>query len=126
MKYTNESRHSIETEAFEMRYSCILNHTLSLNQTDPNPVRNLDCYFDRHNENKILCTWTEPEYPNGVRFLQEDQVTLSVRTPNKSIEIATKPREGGTCGVVVNALTNSWSASVAVSFKFFKYGKPFI
>ena len=115
-----------------MRYSCILNHTLSLNQTDPSPVRNLDCYFDRHNEHKILCTWTEPEYPNGqiryygVRFLQEGQVTFRVQTPNKSIEITTNPREGGTYGVVVNALTNSWSASAAVSFKYFKYGKPFI
>ena len=99
------------------------------NLTGPSPVRNLKCYFDRQDGDKIKCSWDEPELPNGlVRFYHIHLLHLgkhiyTSQTPNKRIEISVELLDGGNYEVGVNTVTNSWSAIASSLLKYRRLSK---
>ena len=87
-------------------------------------MRNLECYFDRQDGDKIKCSWDEPELPNGlIRFYHihlfyKGEYIYKSQTQNKSVEISVELWDGGTYVIGVNAVTESWSATIPNYLKY--------
>ena len=92
-------------------------------------MTSLECNFHRVNLDKILCTWNEPEYPNGpvryyyVSLMHEEKTLYGFQTPNRSAEIYINQHEDGDYLVGVNAMTHMWSAGAGTYVKHPKRGE---
>ena len=87
-------------------------------------MRDLECMFDRQNNDKLMCTWNEPEHPNGrvryyhVRLSGKREIIYDNETPDKHFELNHNLEDGETYVVGVNAKANSWSETTSTTFRY--------
>ena len=97
--------------------------------SEPSRVRNLKCYCDRQNNDKIICTWIEPEYIYDpiqlyhVQLVNNEQIIHTHETPDKRFEWAGALQHGGIYSIYVKAKTNIWGEDASTQFRYLKSGE---
>lgn len=87
-------------------------------------MRELQCHFDEQPNNKIKCTWKEPEYSNGqvryyhVRLINNGHYLYGNKTMGNIFELSYNFINAESYTVAVNAMTDQWSDTAATTLQY--------
>ena len=102
----------------------LLSFFLPINLPGPSEVRDLRCNFDRNDSEKLNCTWTAPEYPNGniqyyrIKLLNNKELIYQNQTEHEQFELRSKFKHDEIYEVSVNAVAHAWSPTVATKLRY--------